>query len=136
MLAPVLRVAAPPEKSVAARAPGVDRRVGPDPARGDASCMMAALFPATPALETTDQRRAAPPARQKESAMTRSAVFLLLAVLVAGSACATAPPAPDTLKKVKDSGTLTIGYRDSSVAFSFLGSDDKPAGHSVDLCKR
>jgi len=68
--------------------------------------------------------------------MTRSAVFLSLAVLVAGSTCATAPPAPDTLKKVKDSGTLTLGFRDSSVPFSFLGSDNKPAGYSVDLCKR
>jgi len=68
--------------------------------------------------------------------MNRSAVPLLLAVLVAGAACATAPSAPDTLKKVKESGMLAIGFRDSSVPFSFLGSDDKPNGYSIDLCKR
>ena len=67
--------------------------------------------------------------------MNRSLVFVLLAAVLASSACATAQ-APDTLKKVKESGTLAIGFRDSSVPFSFLGTDDKPDGYSIDLCKR
>jgi ABC-type amino acid transport substrate-binding protein len=66
--------------------------------------------------------------------MNRPLVPVLL-VLLASSACATTQ-APDTLKKVKESGTLAIGFRDSSVPFSFLGSDDKPNGYSIDLCKR
>ncbi len=41
-----------------------------------------------------------------------------------------------TLKKIKDSGTITIGYREQSVPFSFKGSDGKPAGYSIDLCQR
>ena len=41
-----------------------------------------------------------------------------------------------TLKKIKDSGTMTIGYREQSVPFSFKGPDGKPAGYSVDLCQR
>src|SRR5262245_45468619 len=41
-----------------------------------------------------------------------------------------------TLKKIKDSGTMTIGYRKQSVPFSFKGPDGKPAGYSVDLCQR
>ena len=41
-----------------------------------------------------------------------------------------------TLKKIKDSGTITIGYREQSVPFSFKGTDGKPAGYSVDLCQR
>jgi len=41
-----------------------------------------------------------------------------------------------TLKKIKDSGTITIGYREQSVPFSFKGPDAKPAGYSVDLCQR
>jgi ABC-type amino acid transport substrate-binding protein len=40
-----------------------------------------------------------------------------------------------TLKKVKDSGTLTIGYRENALPFSFTGSDGKPTGYSIDLCK-
>jgi ABC-type amino acid transport substrate-binding protein len=40
-----------------------------------------------------------------------------------------------TLKKVKDSGILTIGYRENALPFSFKGSDGNPTGYSVDLCK-
>jgi glutamate/aspartate transport system substrate-binding protein len=40
-----------------------------------------------------------------------------------------------TLKKVKDSGTLTIGYRENALPFSYTGTDGKPAGYSVDLCR-
>ena len=39
-----------------------------------------------------------------------------------------------TLKKIKASGTLTIGYRESSPPFSFMGPDKRPAGYSIDLC--
>ncbi len=41
-----------------------------------------------------------------------------------------------TLKKIKDSGTITLGVRDSSIPFSYL--DDKQAyqGYSIDLCLR
>ena len=39
-----------------------------------------------------------------------------------------------TLKKIKDSGAITIGYREQSVPFSFRGNDGKPAGYSIDLC--
>ena len=41
-----------------------------------------------------------------------------------------------TLKKIKDSGTIAIGYREQSVPFSFKGTDGKPAGYSIDLCSR
>jgi ABC-type amino acid transport substrate-binding protein len=39
-----------------------------------------------------------------------------------------------TLKKVHDSGVLTIGYRESSIPFSYLDSTGKPIGYSIDLC--
>jgi glutamate/aspartate transport system substrate-binding protein len=41
-----------------------------------------------------------------------------------------------TLKKIKDSGTISIGYREQSVPFSFKGPDGKPTGYSIDLCQR
>jgi ABC-type amino acid transport substrate-binding protein len=39
-----------------------------------------------------------------------------------------------TLKKVKDSGVITIGHRENSVPFSFLGAGGQPVGYSIDLC--
>ncbi|MDI1262536.1 MAG: amino acid ABC transporter substrate-binding protein [bacterium] len=39
-----------------------------------------------------------------------------------------------TLKKVKDSGTITIGHREASSPFSFLDQNKRPAGYAIDLC--
>jgi len=39
-----------------------------------------------------------------------------------------------TLKKIKDTGAVTIGFRDASVPFSYLGSGRRPIGYSIDLC--
>lgn len=39
-----------------------------------------------------------------------------------------------TLRKVKASGTLVLGYRESSPPFSFIGPDKRPVGYSIDLC--
>ncbi len=41
----------------------------------------------------------------------------------------------DTLKKIRDSKTLTLGYRTDSPPFSFA-QEGQPAGYSVELCKR
>ena len=41
-----------------------------------------------------------------------------------------------TLKKIKDTKSIVMGYRVSSPPFSFAGADQKPAGYSVDLCGR
>ncbi len=38
------------------------------------------------------------------------------------------------LMKIKTSGILTIGYRESSPPFSFMGPDKRPVGYSIDLC--
>lgn len=39
-----------------------------------------------------------------------------------------------TLKRVKETGILRMGYRANAVPFSYLGRDGQPAGYSVDLC--
>jgi len=39
-----------------------------------------------------------------------------------------------TLEKVKTTKTMAIGYREASLPFSFLGSDGKPVGYSIELC--
>jgi glutamate/aspartate transport system substrate-binding protein len=39
-----------------------------------------------------------------------------------------------TLKKIKDTGTVTIGHRDASIPFSYLDDRQQPIGYSIDLC--
>jgi glutamate/aspartate transport system substrate-binding protein len=40
-----------------------------------------------------------------------------------------------TLKKIHDSGTITLGYRESSLPFSYLNKRQQPIGYSIDLCR-
>src|SRR5213080_4501904 len=39
-----------------------------------------------------------------------------------------------TLEKIRDTGKLALGYREASIPFAYLGSDQKPVGLSLDLC--
>src|ERR671927_881178 len=41
-----------------------------------------------------------------------------------------------TLKKIKDSGTITIGHRDASIPFSYYNDQQQPVGYAMDLCLR
>ena len=40
-----------------------------------------------------------------------------------------------TLKKIHDTGTVTLGIRTSSSPFSYLNAKGQPIGYSVDLCR-
>ena len=44
-------------------------------------------------------------------------------------------PYTGTLKKVKESGEIRIGYRQNSPPFAFLDAQGKPLGYSLDLCE-
>jgi glutamate/aspartate transport system substrate-binding protein len=62
-------------------------------------------------------------------------IFLLGTVIAA--VCATQASAQEltgTLKKIKESGAITIGFRDSSVPFSYLDDNQKPVGFAMDIC--
>lgn len=39
-----------------------------------------------------------------------------------------------TLKKIKDSGVITLGVRETSIPFSYLDDKQNPIGYSIDLC--
>jgi glutamate/aspartate transport system substrate-binding protein len=39
-----------------------------------------------------------------------------------------------TLKKIKDTGTITIGHRESSIPFSYLDDKQQPVGYAMELC--
>ena len=41
-----------------------------------------------------------------------------------------------TLKKVKDTGSITIGHRDASLPFSYYDDKQQPIGYAMDLCAR
>ncbi|MBR0782454.1 amino acid ABC transporter substrate-binding protein [Bradyrhizobium iriomotense] len=69
--------------------------------------------------------------------MTKSARVLSilsgLAVLGALSGPSAAADSP-TLARIKSNGAITIGHREASIPFSYLGPDQKPIGFSLDLC--
>jgi glutamate/aspartate transport system substrate-binding protein len=58
--------------------------------------------------------------------------LVLAAVVLSGQAGA--EELTGTLKKVKETGALTIGYRDSSIPFSYLDDNQKPIGFAIDIC--
>jgi glutamate/aspartate transport system substrate-binding protein len=62
--------------------------------------------------------------------------FLVTAAASALLACCglAAAQTTGTLKRVKDSGEITIGFRESSIPFSYLGADAQPVGYSLELC--
>jgi glutamate/aspartate transport system substrate-binding protein len=75
------------------------------------------------------------------SARSLPAALALCAVLVIQASGALAQdkskPAPDpvdTLKRIKDSGAITIGVREASVPFSYIDAQKQPQGYSIDLC--
>jgi ABC-type amino acid transport substrate-binding protein len=43
---------------------------------------------------------------------------------------------PMTLDKVKESGVITLAYRESSIPFSYLDDKAQPVGFGVDICDR
>ena len=63
---------------------------------------------------------------------------LWLAVMAAGLAIGPgqAQDLTGTLKKIKETGTITIGHRDSSVPFSYLDDQQKPIGYALDICMK
>lgn len=63
----------------------------------------------------------------KLSAVTTS-VALAAAALLAGP-----PASADTLKKIAESGKMTLAYRESSVPFSYLSGPGAPVGFAVDI---
>ncbi len=63
-------------------------------------------------------------------------VWGVLSGLAAAAAFAAPSIAADspTLARIKSSGAITIGHREASIPFSYLGPDQKPIGFSLDLC--
>src|SRR5215212_6742831 len=67
--------------------------------------------------------------------MKKSFLAGTAAVALAFGLAATAH-AEDTLKKIKDSGTVTMGVRESSGALAFTLGDGKYTGFHYDVCQK
>ncbi|WP_353674065.1 transporter substrate-binding domain-containing protein [Synechocystis sp. LKSZ1] len=62
------------------------------------------------------------------------------------AACGAQPPTPSssptatsatgTLEKIKNSGEIVLGVRESSIPFSYLDNQQKSVGYSIDLCQK
>ncbi len=61
-------------------------------------------------------------------------LMMLAAMLLSGQA--SAEELTGTLKKIKETGVITLGYRDSSIPFSYLDDNQKPIGFAMDICAR
>jgi len=70
----------------------------------------------------------------RTTAAVLSAVLLAAGLHLAADAAAEEPGG--TLKKIRETGTVTIGHRDSSIPFSYLDEHQRPVGYSVDLCMK
>jgi glutamate/aspartate transport system substrate-binding protein len=63
----------------------------------------------------------------------------LFGLAIAAAFCASQANAEEltgTLKNIKETGAITLGYRDSSIPFSYLDDNQKPIGFAMDICYR
>jgi glutamate/aspartate transport system substrate-binding protein len=70
--------------------------------------------------------------REKKVKHFRSLGLALAASLVVSQA--SAEELTGTLKNIKDTGVITLGFRDSSIPFSYLDDNQKPVGFAMDIC--
>jgi glutamate/aspartate transport system substrate-binding protein len=68
--------------------------------------------------------------------MRKSFSVIALCLAAAGFATPAHAQLAGTLQKIKDSGAITVGHRESSVPFSYLDGNQKPIGYAMDLCAK
>jgi glutamate/aspartate transport system substrate-binding protein len=62
--------------------------------------------------------------------------MLLTFALLASPGLAGAEELTGALKKIKETGVITVGHRETSIPFSYLDENAKPVGFSLDICAR
>lgn len=55
-------------------------------------------------------------------------------IMLAAAPYTAAAQATTTLDKVKANGAITVGYREASIPFSYLGADGQPTGFGWEIC--
>ncbi len=64
------------------------------------------------------------------------AALSLLAVVQVAATAQTAPARIDTLQRIRDTGTILVGVRDSAAPFASVDAQGKAQGYTVDICLR
>ncbi|CAM3647121.1 Transporter substrate-binding domain-containing protein [Bordetella sputigena] len=70
------------------------------------------------------------------SLMRTLAAGATVLLLAAAGNVARAQSTDAVLDRIKSKGTMTLGYREASIPFSYLGEDRKPMGYAIDLCMK
>ncbi|OQW53179.1 amino acid ABC transporter substrate-binding protein [Candidatus Raskinella chloraquaticus] len=63
-------------------------------------------------------------------------LMLTVAAVLAVPGLAAAQELSGTLKKIKETGSISLGHRDSSVPFSYIDDNGKVIGYSLDICAK
>lgn len=66
--------------------------------------------------------------------MRKLAAYLIIGLATIGTA--SAQDLTGTLKKVKDTGSITLGHRESSLPFSYYDDKQQVVGYAMDLCNK
>ena len=61
---------------------------------------------------------------------------LMVSVGLTVGSSASAQELTGTLKKIKETGSITVGHRESSSPFSYLDDKQQPIGYSMELCMK
>ena len=67
--------------------------------------------------------------------LAAGALIFSAGTVLAQTAAAPALPTP-TLSKIRETGTITVAYREASIPFSYLDQNKRPVGYAMDLCMR
>src|SRR5438445_1041012 len=68
--------------------------------------------------------------------MHRKMLLSMIATAVFAASPALGQELTGTLKKIKDTGAITLGHRESSVPFSYYDDKQQVVGYAMDLCTR
>ena len=68
--------------------------------------------------------------------MTRIATLLAALLATATFAGPAASAQSGTLDKIKSSGSITLGHRDTSIPFSYYDDKQQVVGYAMDICYR
>ena len=61
-------------------------------------------------------------------------LILTVTALCVASHAAIAQELTGTLEKIRSTGVITIGHRESSIPFSYYDKNEKVVGYAMDLC--
>src|SRR5881227_4045618 len=68
--------------------------------------------------------------------MHRKMLLSMIATAVFAASPALGQELTGTLKKIKDSGAITLGHRDSSIPFSYYDDKQYVVGYAMDICMK